>query len=473
MPGQAHVSWKKELTDNEAKVRAWAFGLSALQPTAPVPRERDDTARRNPPWTRDELILALDFYLRFRDALPSKDSAEVTELSKFLSRHGSARGVGDTTYRNANGVYMKMNNFRRFDPEYTVDGKVGLERGNKLEGVVWDEFSNNREALTAAVAAIRAGAASLGATANAQVAGEAPYWVFVCNPKKWAIDRFLDRNIEHDTWRVRPSDRHKFAPGQLGIVRVGVDRRTKVERNGKPPLEPGIYALCEVESEAFPGTGANDEFWVDGEGREPGWPTVKIRYLRTYREQPLTIDTLGAERPGISELLLNGFQAASFPIPADDFHAVLQLLGEDLDELPTAQHGNTSPQALVALQSKYLHASPEVKERISRYIERGSVGAMIKKQLGYKCQVCAALGQEPVGFRKKNGEPYAEAHHVTPVSTMQSGSLAVSNLLVLCANHHRQLHYGGISVVINEKSFDFVIDGRTITIPRFGTEIGA
>jgi hypothetical protein len=23
------------------------------------------------------------------------------------------------------------------------------------------------------------------------------------------------------------------------------------ERNGNPPLEPGIYALCEVESEAF------------------------------------------------------------------------------------------------------------------------------------------------------------------------------------------------------------------------------
>jgi hypothetical protein len=51
------------------------------------------------------------------------------------------------------------------------------------------------------------------------------YWVFVCNPKKWSIDQFLERGIEHDTWGVRPSDRDRFAQGQLGIVRVGVDQR--------------------------------------------------------------------------------------------------------------------------------------------------------------------------------------------------------------------------------------------------------
>jgi hypothetical protein len=65
----------------------------------------------------------------------------------------------------------------------------------------------------------------------------------------------------------------------------------------------------------------------------------------------------------------------------------LDLLGEDVNDLATPQEGETSPEALAALQRKYLHASPEVKERISRYIERGSVGAMLKKYLGYKCQV--------------------------------------------------------------------------------------
>jgi hypothetical protein len=88
-----------------------------------------------------------------------------------------------------------------------------------------------------------------------------PYWVFVCNPKKWAIDRFLDRSIEFDSWGVRDSDQNKFAPGQLAIVRVGVDRRNNEERQGKPPLEPGIYGLCEVTSVAYPAAGAHEECW--------------------------------------------------------------------------------------------------------------------------------------------------------------------------------------------------------------------
>ena len=36
---------------------------------------------RNPTWTRDELILALDFYLRYRDNPPPKNSTEIAELS--------------------------------------------------------------------------------------------------------------------------------------------------------------------------------------------------------------------------------------------------------------------------------------------------------------------------------------------------------------------------------------------------------
>ena len=50
---------------------------------------------RNPAWTRDELILALDLYLRRRSAPPGKSSTEVLELSALLNRlaatlHGAA-----------------------------------------------------------------------------------------------------------------------------------------------------------------------------------------------------------------------------------------------------------------------------------------------------------------------------------------------------------------------------------------------
>lgn len=324
-----------------------------------------------------------------------------------------------------------------------------------------------KKALTGSEAKVRAWAFGLEGSTAAEEPVEAPYWVFVCNPKKWAIDRFLDRAVEHDTWGVRPSDRDRFAPGQLGIIRVGVDRRTVAERDGSAPLEPGIYALCEVESEAFDGTGAGDDFWAPGQARAPGWPTIKLRYLRNFLNNPLTIERLRAEQPHISELLLNGFQAASCPISAADFREVLSLLGEELDDLPSpTTPADITPDTLAELEKKYLHASPEVKERLSKTVERGPIGRLVKKATGFKCQLCDGLGLNPIGFLKKNGEPYVEAHHVMPVSKKEIGSLSASNVMTLCANHHREIHYDAIDVVINAATFDLTIGGATVTIPR-------
>jgi predicted RNA-binding protein with PUA-like domain len=299
------------------------------------------------------------------------------------------------------------------------------------------------------------------------ITGDAPYWVFVCNPAKWAIDRFLADGIAEDSWGIRPSDQGRFAFGQLGIVRVGVDKRSAAMRGGKPKLESGIYALCEVESAAFPGTGGTDSYWAPSEAREPGWPTVRIRYLRSYLNAPLTIERLRAERPDVSNLLLNGFQAASFPISGDDFRAVLELLNEDAEDLPSPSAPSIDTlERLTDLENKYRNASIEVKARVSKYIERGPIGAEVKKATGYKCQLCDAMGRDPIGFRKKNGDPYVEAHHVMPVSTMQIGALAASNIMTLCANHHRQMHYGGVAVIVSDSAFSVTIDGTVLIVPK-------
>lgn len=110
----------------------------------------------NPAWARDELILALDLYLKHRDSLPSKSHPEVQALSQLLGRIGKALGLGESdSFRNENGVYMKLGNFRRWDPEYIKDGKTGLAKGNKDEGLVWDEFATAPAKLAAVVAAIR------------------------------------------------------------------------------------------------------------------------------------------------------------------------------------------------------------------------------------------------------------------------------------------------------------------------------
>lgn len=155
LPGQAHISWKEALSGHSEDVKKWAYGLK-VDSSAGSSDEGVLATRRNLVWSRDELILALDLYLRHRASPFGKDSVEISELSEFLNRMGAALGQSITeTFRNANGVYMKLMNFRRFDPDYTSDGKVGLVRGNKDEEVVWVEFSGDATRLQNVVAAIR------------------------------------------------------------------------------------------------------------------------------------------------------------------------------------------------------------------------------------------------------------------------------------------------------------------------------
>lgn len=100
---------------------------------------------RNPDWTRDELILALDLYFDLEYSQISATNPKVIELSNILNKlpihDGSAH---EENFRNPNGVSMKLNNFKRFDPNYPGEG---LQRGNILEGVIWSEFSNNHSDL--------------------------------------------------------------------------------------------------------------------------------------------------------------------------------------------------------------------------------------------------------------------------------------------------------------------------------------
>ena len=113
-------------------------------------------SQSNPAWTTDELILALDLYLKHRNSLPNKDRPEVQALSQLLGKIGKTLGLNKGgSFRNENGVYMKLGNFRRWDPEYVKDGKKGLAKGNKGEKLVWDEFVDSPSKLAAAVAAIR------------------------------------------------------------------------------------------------------------------------------------------------------------------------------------------------------------------------------------------------------------------------------------------------------------------------------
>lgn len=115
------------------------------------------SSTRNPNWTRDELILALDYYLKHPgeshdDALPG-----IVKLSQEINAVGQLLGHATSeTFRNPNGVSMKLLNFRANDPAYIQTGRVGLSRGNKLEKELWDEFAHDLPRLKVVAASIRA-----------------------------------------------------------------------------------------------------------------------------------------------------------------------------------------------------------------------------------------------------------------------------------------------------------------------------
>jgi 5-methylcytosine-specific restriction enzyme A len=110
---------------------------------------------RNPDWTRDELILALDLYFRSNRRQLDTTNPEVVELSKVLNQlpiHSDEKRNAD--FRNPQGVSMKLGNFLSIDPKYPG---IGLHRGSKLDKQVWDEFANDRKRLKIVANSIRKG----------------------------------------------------------------------------------------------------------------------------------------------------------------------------------------------------------------------------------------------------------------------------------------------------------------------------
>jgi len=112
------------------------------------------TIKRNPPWTRDELILTLDVYFRVPPWTINGTHAEVRKLSELLQRlsvHVDPPDAG--RYRNVNGTYMKLMNFQSVDP---LRGGRGLKGAGREDREIWNHYTDRRDELIRDAIAIRA-----------------------------------------------------------------------------------------------------------------------------------------------------------------------------------------------------------------------------------------------------------------------------------------------------------------------------
>lgn len=91
----------------------------------------------------------------------------------------------------------------------------------------------------------------------------------------------------------------------------------------------------------------------------------------------------------------------------------------------------------------------------SRRFERDStLIARIKSKRGSSCQICG------YSFKKVDGTDYSELHHL---DALADGGLDIdANCLILCANCHRQFHYGNVHILTHTHTVLIVkIDGIT------------
>ena len=232
-------------------------------------------------------------------------------------------------------------------------------------------------------------------------------------------------------------------------------------------MQPGVYAIVATTRPARP-RGAGDEHWLSAPPDPAARQVVDIRYLKNLLSKPLLMDALKGDPLVSDKHLIDGFQAASMPLERASFHRIFELASEGAEILENVAAGPTDSMAAIAeLERTYADAVPEVKEAVSRRIERGSVAARVKEAMGFKCQICEALQADPIGFRKRDGEPYVEAHHVTFIATLEAGSLGSANLITVCANHHCQLHYGDAELVESgDDYFLFQIEERSVRLSR-------
>ncbi|MCD2316379.1 HNH endonuclease [Sphingomonas sp. IC-11] len=170
-----------------------------------------DKAIRNPVWSRDELILALDLYVQTGGNPTGKDDEAVEQLSVVLNKmHRLNGGGGSDTLRNRNGVYLKVMNFRSSDPAYLQQGKVGMTRGNRLEAVLWKEYEGRSADLAADAAAIREAVANADEAVVAKLPAAEPY-----EGEEGGVIMRLHKRYERDPKLVKEKRNAAAAAGSL------------------------------------------------------------------------------------------------------------------------------------------------------------------------------------------------------------------------------------------------------------------
>ena len=85
-------------------------------------------------WSKDELIVAINLYIKLPFGKMHSRNPEIQELAKIIGRSPSS-------------VARKLGNFASFDPKLQARGIKGLANASKLDREIWNEFYQNWDSL--------------------------------------------------------------------------------------------------------------------------------------------------------------------------------------------------------------------------------------------------------------------------------------------------------------------------------------
>jgi len=354
---------------------------------------------RNPDWSRDELILATEFYLSHAPSIPGKTTRKLTDLADEIRAAATLQGLeGNDTFRNPNGVYMKLMELRKYDETYTGVG-LGHERLREVELEVWSlpevELLLAARDVRIRIAKFFENGGDVSKIERSLPKSEVLQELLASDDK--LDNRLADVLID---WQETKRDIGRHA---------GLGREPdKIKNHGAEfVIEQRVRARASGFDEVSASGKSYEQIVVDHPDRFPD-DVVKIakeRIVQFELAKP-TADRLEIEKKtkGI-------------------------LDQPDMINEPPA--GNPTPKKELATGIVFVR-----DPRVVAYTQKRAKGV---------CELCRA--EAP--FKRSDGTPYLETHHVIPLA--EGGPDTPSNCVAICPNCHRAVHSASNRQKLTEK----------------------
>lgn len=342
---------------------------------------------RNPNWTRDELVLTAEFYRRYAPHIPGKTSGVLIKLSDEILAAAALQGlVGVETFRNPNGVYMKLMEFRKYDPAYAGTG-LGHGKWRDIESEVWN---------------------------------------------------LPPGRLSTEAAQIREKIRNFIAAGGSPEDARGISVKSEVLKELLESDDPLENMLAHVLL-----------FWQEDKRKAGRLASLgyEPRDIRKHGAETVISKRILDQSIGFEEVSSeHSYERIVLEFPdrfTDEVKAAAQRRIEERALLqPTIDHEELSRKVRAILsQPKILSIRPKGQEnpatKIVSVIQYERDPRVVAFVLGRAKGVCEAC-ESPAPFIRSDGSPYLEAHHILPLA--QGGPDTVENCAALCPNCHRAMH---------------------------------